>query len=234
MISGYEFTKTNLFNEYVKTFYEIKRTGNPLNRAIAKLLLNNLYGYFGRKQVNIITENVKNINLEAILLTRIVKSITQINDEYSTVLSYSNINHKLLNQLNNEVHHINIKNLQSPIKSNVALAAAVTSYARIHMIPFKIDPNTLYTDTDSIFTSKTINSNLLGDALGLMKDELKGLVIKDSIKHPPATRLLTYIRKDAIAKIGINYMACAARRAPLSFRYAALCPYRRSPFLALA
>jgi hypothetical protein len=181
LISGYEFTKTDLFTNYVNTFYEIKRTRKGSEKAVAKLLLNNLYGYFGRKQINIITQNVKNEHLEAILLTRIIKSINQINKEYSTVLSYSNINHKLLTQLNNELQHINLKDSISSIKSNVAIAVAVTAYARIHMIPFKLDPNTLYTDTDSIFTLKPIDPTLLGDGLGLMKDEMNGLVIKEAL-----------------------------------------------------
>lgn len=181
LISGYEFTKVDLFTKYVNHFFEIKRTKGGNEKAIAKLLLNNLYGYFGRKQINIITQNVKNEHLEPLLLSRVIKSINQINNEYSTVLSYSNINHELLMKLNNEFHHVNIKDLTSPIKSNVAIAAAVTSYARIHMIPYKIDPNTLYTDTDSIFTTKPIDPSLIGDGLGMMKDELSGRVIKEGL-----------------------------------------------------
>jgi hypothetical protein len=64
--------------------------------------------------------------------------------------------------------------------SNVAIAAAVTSYARIAMIPIKIDPNTLYTDTDSAFTSEPLNPDLLGIELGQYKDELKGKVIAEA------------------------------------------------------
>lgn len=48
------------------------------------------------------------------------------------------------------------------------------------MIPFKIDPNTLYTDTDSYFTSKPINLDLLGEELGQFKDELGGLLIQEA------------------------------------------------------
>ena len=196
LISGYEFTKIDLFSKYVNTFYEIKRTRKGSEKAVAKLLLNNLYGYFGRKQINIITQNVKNEHLEPLLLSRIVKSINKINDNYSTVLSYSNINHKLLSQLNNEIHHVSLKDLTSPIKSNVAIAAAVTSYARIHMIPFKIDPNTLYTDTDSIFTLKPIDPRLLGDGLGLMKDEMNGLVIKEALFLGPKQYGYWYLDKE--------------------------------------
>jgi len=54
LIRGYEFTKIDLFSSYVNTFYEIKRTSTGSEKAVAKLLLNNLYGYFGRKQISII------------------------------------------------------------------------------------------------------------------------------------------------------------------------------------
>ena len=64
------------------------------------------------------------------------------------------------------------------VKSNVALAAAVTAYSRIHMLPFKMNRDVLYTDTDSIFTSKKLDINLIGKDLGLMKDELNGIIIK--------------------------------------------------------
>ena len=196
LISGYEFTQTDLFSKYVNTFYEIKRTRKGSEKAVAKLLLNNLYGYFGRKQINIITQNVKNEQIEGLLLSRVVKSINKINEKYSTVLSYSNINHKLLSQLNNEIHHVSLKDVISPIKSNVAIAAAVTSYARIHMIPFKIGPNTLYTDTDSIFTLKPIDPKLLGDGLGLMKDEMNGLLIKEALFLGPKQYGYWYLDKD--------------------------------------
>lgn len=178
LINGYEFTKANIFNKFVNHFYEIKKNSTGMTRDIAKLQLNNLYGYFGRKQTGLITTNIKNDNLINILLTRVVKTITPINDEFSSVLTYSNINNDLLAKLNNQFH--NIGSEYHYIMSNVALAAAVTSYARIAMIPIKIDSNTLYTDTDSAFTTKPIDGNLLGPELGQYKDELKGLVINEA------------------------------------------------------
>ena len=145
---------------------------------MAKLQLNNLYGYFGRKQVGLTTLNVKNVELSNILLTRVVKSITPINVDYTTVLTYSNINYSMLEKLNNQFKSIGSD--QHHIMSNVAIASAVTAYARIVMIPYKIEPNTLYTDTDSIFTTKPIDPSLLGSELGLMKDEMNGLVIQEA------------------------------------------------------
>jgi hypothetical protein len=75
------------------------------------------------------------------MLSRIVKSINPLNEDYSTILTYSNVNQDMLQLLNNEFQTIGSDT--NYVMSNVAIAAAVTSYARIHMIPFKIDPNTL-------------------------------------------------------------------------------------------
>jgi len=108
---------------------------------MAKLQLNNLYGYFGRKQIGLTTLNVKNVELTNVLLTRVVKSLTPINDDYTTVLTYSNINYSMLEKLQNQFKSIGSD--QHHIMSNVAIASAVTAYARIVMIPYKIDPNTL-------------------------------------------------------------------------------------------
>lgn len=181
LIRGYEFDKADLFSGFVNHFYEIKKYNKGVERDMAKLQLNNLYGYFGRKQITILTENIKNDpdNLNLFLLTRLIKSINKINDQYSTILSYTNLNYTMLESLNNELHS-DIKSFKTFIKSNVAIAAAVTSYARIKMIPFKIDPNTLYTDTDSAFTTKPIDPSLIGIELGQMKDELKGNIIKEA------------------------------------------------------
>jgi hypothetical protein len=60
------------------------------------------------------------------------------------------------------------------------VASAVTSYARIHMIPFKVSGKCVYSDTDSTFTTEPLPNELIGDDLGLMKDELNGLMIKEA------------------------------------------------------
>lgn len=45
------------------------------------------------------------------------------------------------------------------------------------MIPYKLLPGTVYTDTDSIFTTDILPDHLIGKDLGLMKDELDGNTI---------------------------------------------------------
>jgi len=49
------------------------------------------------------------------------------------------------------------------------------------MIPFILHPGTVYTDTDSISSKTPLPNNLIGNELGLMKDELNGLIIKEAI-----------------------------------------------------
>jgi len=152
--------------------------------------LNQLYGYFGRSRNLIITEIVDKVKLSNVLLTRVIKSIIKINDNLFLVLFDSNLNYNLIKRLN-----LNNKNVNPiddfkysfksnrKVKSNVAISAAVTAYARIEMIKYKTleGYNIFYTDTDSLFTDKPLPQNLVGDDIGQMKDELKGRVIKRAL-----------------------------------------------------
>ena len=47
------------------------------------------------------------------------------------------------------------------------------------MIPYKLLPGTIYTDTDSIITTDILSDDCIGKDLGQMKDELSGNVIKE-------------------------------------------------------
>lgn len=83
----------------------------------------------------------------------------------------------MLSELNSCLD-INLKNIESLVKSNVAIAAAVTAYGKIHMIKYKLKDGIYYTDTDSIFMDYELDPEEIGSDLGLMKDELKGQIIK--------------------------------------------------------
>lgn len=49
------------------------------------------------------------------------------------------------------------------------------------MIPFILQPGTVYTDTNSIFSQTPLSDDLIGNELGLMKDELNGQIIEEAI-----------------------------------------------------
>jgi hypothetical protein len=55
----------------------------------------------------------------------------------------------------------------NPVLANVAIASAITAYARIHMIQFKTIPGNppLYTDTDSVFLPQPLDSSLVDSSL---------------------------------------------------------------------
>ena len=178
-IEGYEFTKIDLFSGYVNNFYEQKRNSIGPERFIAKMHLNQLYGIFGRKHDLLETRNIYKEDLDKFISSRVIKTIIPINDKIITLLMHSNIKDDLIKKLNIELD-TDISNYYYLVKANVAIASAVTSYSRIHMIPFKIDGNCVYSDTDSIFTTKNLKSTLIGSDLGLMKDELSGSTILEA------------------------------------------------------
>lgn len=157
LIEGLAFTKFKPFDFYIDNLYNLKvkaeREGNKELRFLAKLHLNSLYGFFG-----------KSLEQYYISITdKIVPSINtidfiQVEDNY------------LIKELKS----------QSSVTANVSMAAAVTSYARIHMYKLihKYYEHLYYVDTDSLFLDIKLNDSEIGDRLGLMKDELKGKFIK--------------------------------------------------------
>jgi hypothetical protein len=141
--------------------------------------LNQLYGIFGRKHELLETRNIYIENLDEFFATRLLKTIVPINDKIITLLTHTNIRDELILELNSELD-IKLSNSYSLVKANVAKSNAVTAYARLHMIPFQMDGFCVYSDTESVFTGKKLDSKFIGSDLGFMKDELKGLILKEA------------------------------------------------------
>jgi hypothetical protein len=179
LISGYEFYHTYPFKDYIDHFFTKKKKSTGSLRYIAKLHLNMLYGIFGRKINLIETVNVNNEDIINYAATHIIRGIIKINDDMSTLLLDTNINHDILLGLNS-ILKTNIKNNFHFVKSNVAIASAITSYARIYMMKFKLDDGCVYSDTDSLITTNKLSDEFLGDDIGLFKDELKGNFIQEA------------------------------------------------------
>lgn len=70
--------------------------------------------------------NVVNNDIIKYISTHIIKAIIHINDKISTLLLETEPNHKLIVELNNTLE-TNISNKNFNIKSNVAIASAVTA-----------------------------------------------------------------------------------------------------------
>lgn len=185
-ISGIEYHKTEkLFDSYIQHFYQIKKESKGSQRFVAKMHLNQLYGYFGRSLECLETYNIKNSELQSYLSQYIVKNIMEVDDDTSVILVSKGINfdiqsHFILDETFSNVGMIPLYSNTSPVLSNVAIASAVTSYARIRMMPVK-DLNCCYTDTDSVITTVPLDSYLMGKELGLFKDELDGKKISKGV-----------------------------------------------------
>lgn len=137
---------------------------------ICKLIMNSLYGRFGMK---IFVESTKFINY---------KELMKLKEKYKI------LNCVPLLKLDKEEKDIYMVTLKREPRSNkeayalsvdtetaVQIASAITSYARIYMYDFKnIEGNKCYySDTDSIFLEKELDSKYVGTELGKFKLEYK-------------------------------------------------------------
>jgi hypothetical protein len=113
------------------------------------------------------------------MLNRIILGIIELNDYYIAIKISKNTNNSILAELNSQLETNFTDFFSTPVKSNVAIAAAITAYARITMIPYKLMEGTAYSDTDCIITTDVLDNSLIGDDLGLFKDELNGSIIEE-------------------------------------------------------
>jgi hypothetical protein len=65
--------------------------------------LNTLYGYFGRSRDLITTKFVNHKELQDILKVCVVKTVIEIEDDSYIVLISNNVNHQMLDELNNTI-----------------------------------------------------------------------------------------------------------------------------------
>ena len=140
---GYLFDSKSLFKNYVESLFNLKNSVNkndPLY-LISKILLNSLYGRFGLKLRISIMDLVSSKNIETFIKGLNVSDVIKITDNYSLVISEKTVEDGIT------------------LNSSVAIAAAVTSNARMYMAPLILDNelDILYTDTDSIKTKVKIN-----------------------------------------------------------------------------
>jgi hypothetical protein len=104
-----------------------------------------------------------------------VKTVVEIMDDLYMILLTNKV--KDINILESILHNPSLNFLNTnidTIKSNVAIASAVTAYGRIIMNKYKTLPGYIiyYTDTDSIFVNKVLPDHMVGEELGQMKNEL--------------------------------------------------------------
>jgi len=133
----------------------------------------------GRKQELIRTINIRKAELYKYVAISIIHSIIEISEDIYVLLISDNLNTDILKELNIKLNS-KYKSYNSTVNSNVAIASAITAYARIHMIPYKLNNNCYYSDTDSVILGNELGEEQIGLEIGLMKQELKGELIKEA------------------------------------------------------
>ena len=171
---GYLFEKGDLFSEYVTKMYELRKQyekGHAMN-LIAKLLLNSLYGKFGMK-MEITRVDIYNMDNESDK-----ESLKIMMEAYSeTIQDYIQIDNTYLivRDTMADIKFDESQDMYHGLDINIAIASAITSYARVVMTFFKNNPdyNLYYSDTDSVVLDKELPEEMIGNELGQLKLEHK-------------------------------------------------------------
>jgi len=166
---GYTFDSSNIFQDFVDTFYNLRKSYSKLDpmNLVAKLILNSLYGRIGMDDlftyINIVNKKDYPKFEESIKIKESILDIIDLGENY--LIQIKNPQVEMKTDLDNgfETHNVNI-----------SIAAAVTAYARIHMSHFKNNPNynLYYTDTDSIYIDSPLTEYFISSTeLGKLKLE---------------------------------------------------------------
>jgi hypothetical protein len=100
LLNGYEFEKVYYFNEYIQDFFNQKKVSLGAERFIAKMHLNQLYGYFGRSYDVINTININSLELKKLLTHKLLKTFIKLANNLHVVLIEGNTSAKIVDTLN--------------------------------------------------------------------------------------------------------------------------------------
>jgi len=191
---GYTFESDYVFKFYIDELYEIRLKypkNDPMN-YVAKILMNSLYGRFGMKDNFVISQimNKEDYNkFEELDKNNSIIDVIDLDDNLLVQTKNKKLELDTLLDNSSEIHNINI-----------AIAAAITGYARIHMSQFKNnkDFNLYYSDTDSAYIDAPLNESFISNKIGFMKLEY---VCKDAVFLAPKVYSLIIDSGEVIMKI---------------------------------
>lgn len=189
---GYKFDKIEgIFNNYVKTFYDIKEGFNKdssIDRMTAKFLLNALSGRFGLKPTTDYIDIVDTKNKESIEKKFNIIKQYEIHENKHFVL-YTKKYIAQLADLQSYDDYLKIISKEEPdnIDQSISISVAITAYGRIVMFStiyrlLDLGYKIYYMDTDCLITDKPIPEDLVGIEIGKFKLEKE---IKEGIYSGP-------------------------------------------------
>ena len=204
----YDSKSSTVFKDYIESFFQMKneadKLGLPVQRSIAKLFMNSLYGKMLQKAIfsqNAIINN--NSEFNRFCADNDVTDWKELNGSGKLIVTGES--------LNKEVR----------IRKPSQLGCFVTAYSRRLMLVYMkaIDPTLTsmiftYTDTDSLHMSGASHQKLLkmgyiqdssNAELGMLTNDIKkdGLIVKE-INLAPKSYRYDYINAEGVWKCGDN------------------------------
>jgi len=192
MMCGYNFERgKDLFKDYVNNFYKIKsNTNNNVERNIAKLMLNSLYGRFGMKEIDGTIQIMSDIEYNNKIDKHFNHTVlSDLDTGYKLVKYADKIDERLRNLIiyleEDSLETIKSKSMKGynknrGVPSAVQIAASISAYAKIFINEFKNMENNMciYSDTDSAVLTHKLPDHWVGSEIGKMKLEHN---IKDGV-----------------------------------------------------
>ena len=193
IVSSVVFKRANgLFDKFINTLFsskaKAKEEGDSVGELVYKLLMNSFYGKCGQLEIENTYTMVENDKVEEYGKTHNY-DLAQEFDKLSLIRENCKF-HPALQELLKEnlkagEKMVNtrgkgiVDNTTLPrkptngVKSCVAIAAAITAYARVTLNRYKNIPGNKYLggDTDSVIMQKPLPSEFVGKELGMMKFE---------------------------------------------------------------
>jgi hypothetical protein len=218
----------NLFTDYVKDHYELKKNSKDLvQKNIAKLFLNSLYGRLGMNEISDELKIVDKKTIESLDLTHNVTFISELGNNKYLIKYNGEIDSKLSDLYSNEISNLNLNkknivksdkakikqlglNKTKTVSSAVHIAAAISSYARILINEYKNIPGNpcIMSDTDSAVLPRPLPGHLVGDGIGQMKLVYKiksGIFIKKKLYCIIDSENKEIIKSSGIDSNKLNY-----------------------------
>lgn len=196
-----EIDSENLFKDYVDHFYNMKvNAKDSVERSIAKLMLNSLYGKFGQKDIESKIRLISRKDAEDIVKKYHISYFADINEDLVLIKYSSKLNEKL-RRIYSEEDKINNDDTgfkkERGIVSAVQISCAISAYARMSINKFKNNNSNIlfYSDTDSLVLEKPLNNIIVGNGLGMWK--LEAVIEKGYFIRP---KLYAYYTMDGILK----------------------------------
>nr|BBH42976.1 DNA polymerase [Marophrys sp. SRT127] len=179
-IDGYKFERgRDIFRKFIEHFYRLKaESTNSFDRYVVKLILVSFFGKWGMRDNPTETELMSWAEygtLETMCHVNNVWVLNPDSGENNVIVEYEKLpDADLLDDDSRFISMLETLDREDSMNRNVAIAAAVTSYARIGMFEKVIATNAAFTATDSVFCDKNNASELdgsIGDGLGQFKKE---------------------------------------------------------------